>query len=110
MKSSKELLCEVQDQDRFSRELITEFIKKTSDVSLKNGSSGHADIIFIDEDENGTELAIEESRSQLVVVSSNDKYVNSVFKNQIADYLYKPHLSYDRFLLSIEKVRKRLNS
>lgn len=104
----RELFCEVIDNDRFSKELLTDFINKTPGVSLKNSSSEMSDVIFADIEFDESDISLKKSNAQLVIISSDKKYINSFFKNQVADYLHKPDLSYDRFLKSIEKVRNKI--
>ena len=101
------MICEVLDQDRLSRELLIEFINKTPGLSLKKKTRDATDIVFIDIDDSSYD---ETNGVETVVVSSDKKHVHSLFKNQIADYLYKPDLSYSRFLAAVENVKQRLDS
>ncbi|MFY0599013.1 MAG: hypothetical protein JXR03_05040 [Cyclobacteriaceae bacterium] len=103
----KKLFCEVYDNDRFSKELILEFINKTEGIAVKNGSPEPADIIFADLDSNEPNMSFDRLQSQLIIISSDKKHIHSLFQDKITDYLHKPDLSYERFLVSIDKVRKK---
>lgn len=108
-----ELICTIQDPDSFSNTLLVEYINKTSGITLMDKANGETpariDILFIDTDQVKFNVPIEiNPSSQVVVVSSNNKYVHSLFKDQIADYLSKSELTYARFLESIGKVQSKI--
>ncbi len=101
----KLLTCEVIDADPLSRQLILDFVMKTSGLQMKDDESSHADILFIDAELNEEQL--HKCHSQLVVISANEKFIHSLFQEEIADFLYKPELTYTRFKQAIERVRER---
>ena len=111
----RELRCGVRDSDIFSSELIAAFIERTQGVSFQEHTNlrnfDKLDVLFVDADlsEDGISSLID-SGPELVIISSNSKYIHRLFKNQIADYLFKPELSYDRFLESISLLRKRISN
>lgn len=105
--------CIVCDEDKFSKELIYNFIEKTEGFSIANSDNlADADIIFIDSEFYETGFTPNKNLSaQIIVVSSNHKYVDSFFKNEITDYLIKSEINYSRFLETIEKIKiNRLES
>ncbi len=103
----KNLKCTVLDQDKFTKELIVSFIKKTNGISLINSAETHkADVVFIDAALfDGDYLTGLKQNAKVVIISSNQKYIHSFFQNEIADYFSKSEIKYDRFMTSIEKVR-----
>jgi hypothetical protein len=103
------LYCTINDPDRLSNELLKNFIEKTDSLFIADEQNGfHADIIFIDSDLDKRNFSkVEVSNTHIIIVSSNKKYINSLFKDEIADFLYKPDLSYARFLKSIELIRNK---
>lgn len=108
----RDLSCTIQDPDSFSSNLLTEYIDKTPGLALANhmngGSSDEIDILFIDADQVKLNTAMDiGARTEVVVVSSNNKYIHSLFKNHIADYLSKSDLTYARFLDSIQKIKRK---
>ncbi|MEO9804192.1 MAG: hypothetical protein ABJF04_13130 [Reichenbachiella sp.] len=105
----RELYCEVHDEDRFSRELIIEFISKTPGISIITGISRPADIIFFDTNYGDPKQITEDNNAQLVVISSDYQDIHHLFQNHIVDYLYKPDLSYPRFRNTIDRIRNNLS-
>lgn len=103
----RELKCIVYDEDKFTKELISSFIEQTEGVSyIKSSDTGNADIVFIDSEFYGTEYTTaKDSNTRVIVISSDQKYVSSFFRNEIADYLPKSEITYARFLKAISKVK-----
>jgi hypothetical protein len=103
------LYCTINDPDRLSNELLKNFIEKTDSLCIADEQNGSpVDIVFIDSDLDKRNFSKEEiCGAHIVIVSSNKKYINSLFKDEIADFLYKPDLNYSRFLKSIEVVRSK---
>ena len=89
------------------------FSKTAEAMDYLSGNS--TDVVFIDiemDDISGLDfIRMTRSRSllqqpQFVIVSAHEQYALKGFDLDVTDYLYKP-VFYDRFLLSIEKVRNR---
>ena len=107
MREVRELKCIVYDEDKFTKELIYNFIEQTEGISnLKPSNTENADVVFIDSEFYGTEYTpAKNSNTRVIVISSNHKYVSSFFRNEIADYLPKSEITYTRFLKAISKVK-----
>lgn len=103
------LYCFVSDFDKFSSEVLKNFIKKTAYLELVTPSKKLlADVYFVDSDIDKENLTEEMTVDALfIVVSANQKHITSLFKDEITDFLYKPDLNYTRFLKAIELVRKK---
>lgn len=110
-----DLTCTVQDQDNFSNTLLVQYIDQTPGISLVKKTNANpsltVDILFVDADQVKPNSSIEIVPStHVVIVSSNNKYIHSLFKDQVADYLSKSDLTYARFLDSIEKIKRKIAS
>ena len=107
----EDLKCIVYDEDKFIKELILNFIEKTNGVSSINSNNiKEVDIVFADEaffdGDYVTELKHD---AKVIVVSSNQKFIHSLFQNKISGYLNKFEINYDSFLTSIKKIRSQLS-
>ncbi|WP_370087482.1 hypothetical protein [Ekhidna sp.] len=104
--SERDLKCVVYDEDKFTKELICNFIDQTEGISnMKPSDTDQADVVFIDTEFYGSAFKLDKSpNQQVIVISSNPKYLRSFFQKEIADYLQKSEITYARFLKAIEKV------
>lgn len=101
----KNLLCEVKDADQFAHQLILGFINQTNGLSLSDNAKDPVDILFIDDSISEIDSFLSDSfETETIVISSNNNFIHHLFKGKITDYLYKPNLTYTRFLESIRKV------
>ncbi|MFK7954381.1 MAG: hypothetical protein AB8B73_16130 [Ekhidna sp.] len=99
--------CLVYDEDKFTRELVLGFIKKTDGlISISQQEASEADILFVDAAiyDGDYRLGLQKD-TKIVIVSSNKQYIHSFFQNEIEDYLMKSELSLERFEMSIRKIR-----
>lgn len=94
------------DEDKFTKELISNFIDQTEGITnIQPTDSDHADVVFIDTEFYGSTFKLDRvSNQQVIVISSDPKHIRSIFQNEIADYLNKSEITYNRFLKAIEKV------
>jgi len=114
--------CILIDDDKLSRKVIEEFIKKTEGVSLKASFSDGVEainylkneedihLIFLDiemPEMNGIEfLNSLKNPPQIIIVSGKGKYAIDAFEYNVTDYLLKP-LNYPRFYKAIDKATAR---
>lgn len=114
--------CIIVDDDKLSRRILEEFIQKTEGLNLKQSFSDPVNavnflkneddihLIFLDiEMPEMTGLDFMNSlkiSSQVIIVSSKDKYAIDAFDYDVTDYLLKP-ITYTRFFKAIDKVTSR---
>jgi DNA-binding LytR/AlgR family response regulator len=114
--------CILIDDDRLSRKVLEEFIKKTEGVNLKASFSDGVEAINYlknDEDINLIFLDIEmpemsgieflnslKNPPQIIIVSGKGKYAIDAFEYNVTDYLLKP-LNYPRFYKAVDKATAR---
>ncbi len=116
--------CIIIDDDKLSRRIIEEFIKKTESINLA-GSFNNAseainfmrngelvDLIFLDiemPEMTGIEfLGSLSTIPQVVIISSKEKYALNAFDYDVTDYILKP-VSYPRFVKALDKCIDRYN-
>lgn len=114
--------CVVVDDDKLSRRILEEFIKKTDELELLYSfsnpveaintlkKSGEIDLIFLDiemPEMNGIEfLNSLKTRSQVIIVSSKGQYAIDAFEFDVTDYILKP-IVYNRFFKAVDKASVR---
>jgi len=114
--------CILIDDDKLSRKVLEEFIKKTEGVSLKASFSDGVEainylkneeeihLIFLDiemPEMNGIEfLNSLKNPPQIIIVSGKGKYAIDAFEYNVTDYLLKP-VNYPRFYKAIDKATAR---
>jgi len=114
--------CILIDDDKLSRKILEEFIKKTEGVSLKASFSDGVEainylkneediqLIFLDiemPEMNGIEfLNSLKNPPQIIIVSGKGNYALDAFEYDVTDYLLKP-VSYPRFYKSIDRATAR---
>ena len=114
--------CIIIDDDKLSRRVIEEFIRKTDFLSLidsyengvdainafKSGKPIH--LIFLDiemPEMSGIEfLNTLKNPPQIIIVSSKEMYALEAFEYDVTDYLLKP-VVYGRFLKGVDKAFNR---
>ncbi|MEP1033147.1 hypothetical protein [Ekhidna sp.] len=103
----KNLKCIVFDKDKFTKELMISFIAKTDGViTIKARDLKKADVIFVDADLfDGNYMTGLPANTKIVIVSSSQDYIHSLFKKEITDYFKKSELSLRRFEEAIKKIR-----
>jgi DNA-binding LytR/AlgR family response regulator len=111
--------CIIIDDDPLIREVLKTYIANTANLELSKefqnpmGVSTYLkknkiDFVFLDvemPEMTGIEAITALDLPQVVLISSNKEYAAEGFDYNITDFLTKP-VSYDRFLKSIEKVKK----
>jgi len=114
--------CIIIDDDKLSRKILEEYIKKTEGVKLNASFSDGVEainylkneedinIIFLDiemPEMNGIEfLNSLKNPPQIIIVSGKGKYAIDAFEYDVTDYLLKP-VSYPRFYKAIDKATAR---
>ncbi len=114
--------CILIDDDKLSRKVLEEFIKKTDGVSLKASFSDGVEAINYLKNEEDIQLifldiempemtGIEFLNSlknppQIIIVSGKGKYAIDAFEHDVTDYLLKP-LNYPRFYKAIDRATAR---
>lgn len=114
--------CILVDDDKLSRKILEEFIKKTDGVNLKASFSDGVEainylkneedihLIFLDiemPEMNGIEfLNSIKNPPQIIIVSGKGKYAIDAFEYDVTDYLLKP-LNYPRFYKAVDKATAR---
>jgi DNA-binding LytR/AlgR family response regulator len=115
--------CIIIEDDKLSSRIIEEFVDKTSELNLLYSFSNAVDAINVLKEEENVQLifldvelpdmtGIEfmdslDLKSQVIIISSKDKYAVDAFNHEVTDYLVKP-ISYARFYKAIERARKRM--
>ncbi len=110
------------DDDKLSRRIIEEFIKKCEGLELKHSFADAIEainyikreddihLIFLDiemPEMNGIDLLnLLNDPIQIIIVSSKEKYALSAFEYDVTDYLLKP-VTFPRFLKAIDKAVSR---
>lgn len=117
--------CIIVDDDKMSRKIIEEFVKRTDSLNLLFVFTNAIEainalkkcpepihLIFLDiemPDMSGIEFlnSLKEVHSQIVIVSAKEKYAITAFEYDVIDYLLKP-VSYARFYKAVEKAYSRM--
>lgn len=110
--------CIIIDDDPFQRHLLSQYVDQTEklklvaefDTAIKSINyivNNEVDIIFLDvelPEMNGLEF-LEQFRpdSEIILISSTEKYAIDGFHQDVTDYLLKP-ISFARFTRSVNKV------
>ncbi|MBI5541395.1 MAG: response regulator transcription factor [Bacteroidia bacterium] len=118
--------CIIVDDDKMSRKVLEEFVKRTDSLNLINTYSNAVEainslkncqdpihLIFLDiemPDMSGIEFlnTLKEVSSQIIIVSAKDKYAITAFEYDVTDYLLKP-ITYARFYKAVDKAFKRID-
>lgn len=118
--------CIIVDDDKMSRKVLEEFVKRTDSLNLINIYNNAVEainalkncqepihLIFLDvemPDMTGIEFlnSLKEVTSQIIIVSAKEKYAITAFEYDVTDYLLKP-ISYARFYKAVDKVYKRID-
>ncbi len=114
--------CILIDDDKLSRKVLEEFIKKTEGLSLKASFSDGVEainylkneenihLIFLDiemPEMNGIEfLNTLKNPPQIIIVSGKGKYAIEAFEYDVTDYLLKP-MNYPRFYKALNRATAR---
>jgi DNA-binding LytR/AlgR family response regulator len=114
--------CVIIDDDKMSRRVIEEFVKKTEFLNLSSSFSNaveainninnleETDLVFLDiemPEMNGMDfLNTLKTPCQVIIISSKDKYALEAFEYDVTDYLLKP-IYYSRFYKAVEKAYLR---
>ncbi|MBB5635117.1 DNA-binding LytR/AlgR family response regulator [Pedobacter cryoconitis] len=118
----KEIKCYIIDDNQDAIDILASYIEKTPGLELLGGQLNPLtalnyierkliipDITFVDinmPEINGIELAeLIEEYTNIIFYSSFTNYAISAFETTALDFLAKP-LSYNRFLKSVEKIKK----
>lgn len=115
--------CIIIDDDKLSRRVLEEFIKKTDFLDLTHSFESaveainalkkeeQIDLIFLDiEMPEMTGIDFLESFKnppQVIIVSSKEKYAIDAFEYDVTDYLLKP-VTFARFYKAVDKAQARL--
>lgn len=114
--------CIIIDDDKLSRRILEEFIKKTEGLQLLHSCADAVDainilkkednihLIFLDiEMPEMTGIDFMESlqvEPQVIIVSAKEKYALDAFEYDVTDYLLKP-VTYSRFFKAVDKAATR---
>jgi DNA-binding LytR/AlgR family response regulator len=126
MTNTKGMNCIIIDDDKLSRKVIEEYVKKTDFLNLLDtyGSAVEAinaiknldqplHLIFLDiemPDMTGLDFleTIPNQHPQIIIISAKDKYALKAFEHDVTDYLLKP-VNYARFYKAVTKAMKRID-
>ncbi|PKP19743.1 MAG: DNA-binding response regulator [Bacteroidetes bacterium HGW-Bacteroidetes-21] len=118
--------CIIIDDDKLSRKVIEEYVKKTDFLNLLNIYSSAVEainsiksieypvhLIFLDiemPDMTGLDFleSIPNQSPQIVIISAKEKYALKAFEYDVTDYLLKP-VNYARFFKAVNKALKRID-
>jgi DNA-binding LytR/AlgR family response regulator len=114
--------CIIIDDDKLSRRILEEFIKKSEGLELVESFSEAIEAInFLKRDDNIHIIFLDiempemsgidflnslKNPPQIIIVSSKGKYALDAFEYDVTDYLLKP-VSYTRFFKAIDKATAR---
>lgn len=118
--------CIIIDDDKLSRKVIEEYVKKTDFLNLLDIYSSAVDainaikgleaplhLIFLDiemPDMTGLDFldSIPNQAPQIIIISAKEKYALKAFEHDVTDYLLKP-VNYARFYKAVSKAMKRID-
>ncbi|NBC83461.1 MAG: response regulator [Bacteroidetes bacterium] len=114
--------CIIIDDDKLSRRIVEEFVKRTDTLNLLYSFENAVDAINIFEKEDDIDLIFLDiempemsgidfldslkNPPQIIIISSKGKYALDAFNYDVTDYLLKP-ISYSRFYKAITKATER---
>jgi DNA-binding LytR/AlgR family response regulator len=113
--------CIIIDDDKLSCQVVSEYVKKTSSLTLIGTYSnsiearniltkrGDIDLLFLDiqmPEMNGFELISSlESPPLVIVITADETYASKAFDMNAVDYLVKP-VTYPRFCKAVDKTMR----
>jgi len=118
--------CIIIDDDKMSRKVLEEYVKRTDSLKLLQTYSNAIEainaltqlsepvhLIFLDiemPDMNGIDFlnTLKKTDSQIIIVSAKDEYAVTAFEYEVTDYLLKP-FTYARFYKSVDRAFKKLD-
>lgn len=116
--------CIIIDDDKLSRRIVEEFVKRTETLNLLYSFENPVDAINIFEKEDDIDLVFLDiempemsgidfldtlkNPPQIIIVSSKGKYAIDAFNYDVTDYLLKP-ISYSRFYKAVTKATERFS-
>ncbi len=114
--------CIIIDDDKLSRRILEEFIRKSDGLALKESFSDAVEAINYLQHDNNIHLIFLDiempemsgidflhslsNPPQIIIVSSKEKYALDAFDCDVTDYLLKP-ISYSRFFKAIDRAINR---
>lgn len=113
--------CVVVDDEPFAVQLLADYVKKSKDLELIATftnpieafhflNENEIDLIFLDilmPELTGIQLhKLILNKSQIIFTTAYNQYAVDSYNLDVVDYLLKP-ISFERFLLSVEKYKKR---
>lgn len=114
--------CIIIDDDKLSRRIIEEFVRKTEGLLLKQSFSDAVEAINYMKREEEVHLVFLDiempemtgidfmnsvkTAPQIIIVSSKGKYALDAFEYDVTDYLLKP-VTYSRFFKAVDKAFTR---
>ncbi|KEZ93374.1 LytR/AlgR family response regulator transcription factor [Nonlabens ulvanivorans] len=116
--------CLVIDDEPHAAALIADYVEKSKELILVGTytnpieafhflNNNTIDLLFLDiqmPELSGMQLhKIINNKSQVIFTTAYDQYAVDSFSLDVIDFLLKP-ISFDRFLLSVEKLKKRLQT
>lgn len=119
------LTCIAIDDEFIALKIITSLIEQTGFLDLlgsyqdaREGMSAiiehEPDIVFLDiqmPEISGMDIIKSlNKRPEIILVTSQEKYAVEAFKFDVTDYLVKPIESFPRFLQSVEKAKRNLET
>lgn len=117
--------CIAVDDDALFLTILSGFINKTDTIELLESfesaidaynylQKNSVDLVFLDvemPEMNGIELIESlENQPQIIMVSSEQKYVIDAFNLNVAAYLMKPLDSYPKFLQAVQRAQENIHS
>jgi len=114
--------CIIIDDEPLAIQLLADYVQKSKGLELVNTfsnpiealhflSENEVDLLFLDiqmPELTGIQLMkITKGKYQVVLTTAYDQYALEGYDFDVVDYLLKP-ISLDRFMLAIEKVKKRI--
>ncbi|MEM8525291.1 MAG: LytTR family DNA-binding domain-containing protein [Bacteroidota bacterium] len=114
--------CLIIDDEPLAIQLLADYVQKSKDLELVDTFSNpiealhflgvnEVDLLFLDiqmPELTGIQLMkITKGKYEVILTTAYDQYAMEGYDFDVVDYLLKP-ISLDRFMLAVEKVKKRL--
>lgn len=116
--------CLIIDDEPLAIQLLADYVQKSKDLELVNTfsnpiealhflSENEVDLLFLDiqmPELTGIQLMkITKGKYEVILTTAYDQYALEGYDFDVIDYLMKP-ISLDRFMLAIEKAKKRMEA
>ncbi len=101
------MTCKVQNSKSFEGKILTDFIERTPGISLYSDTNVETgfDVLFLDLDVSQDEIKL--GSGSVVLIASSRNSFRSWLRKGYTNFLEKSRLSYEEFLVVIEKMQSQ---